>query len=269
MIKGAIMVPHPPLIIPEVGRGQENIISNTSEAYEKAARFVAELQPETIVVSSPHSVMYSNYFHVSPGTHAAGDFSLYHAPQAGAESDYDTEMVNLICRYAAEKQFPAGCEGELDPSLDHGTMIPLYFINKYFHDYKLVRIGLSGLSFKDHYKLGKMVQKAANELGRNVVFVGSGDLSHKLQKYGPYGFAKEGPEYDQRIMEVMGTAQFERLFDFDEDFCRRAAECGHRSFIMMAGALDGLDIVPQMLSHQDVTGVGYGICIYRVRDSAD
>ena len=36
---GACAVPHPPLIIPEIGRGQEQGISATIEAYKKAAEF--------------------------------------------------------------------------------------------------------------------------------------------------------------------------------------------------------------------------------------
>jgi len=94
------------------------------------------------------------------------------------------------------------------------------------------------------------------------VFVASGDLSHKLQTYGPYGYAPEGPEYDKRIMDVCGRAAFGELLSFDETFCDKAAECGHRSFVIMAGAFDGVSVKADTLSHQDVTGVGYGICTF-------
>ena len=66
-ITGAFIVPHPPLIMPQVGRGEEKIISLTTDSYREAARRIAALKPETIVVTSPHATMYSNYFHVSPG----------------------------------------------------------------------------------------------------------------------------------------------------------------------------------------------------------
>ena len=94
------------------------------------------------------------------------------------------------------------------------------------------------------------------------VFVASGDLSHKLQEYGPYGFAEEGPVYDRRIMDVASRAAFGELFDFEETFCEKAAECGHRSFVIMAGAFDGVSVTAKQLSHEDVTGVGYGICTF-------
>ena len=67
--------------------------------------------------------------------------------------------------------------------------------------------------------------------------IASGDLSHKLKKEGPYGFAPEGVEYDRRLMDVMGRAEFGELLDFSEEFCERAAECGHRSFVIMAGTV--------------------------------
>lgn len=88
--------------------------------------------------------------------------------------------------------------------------------------------------------LGQCIQKTAGLCGRKIAVIGSGDLSHKLKAEGPYGFQKEGPEYDQRIMDVMGRGDFGQLFDFTEEFCEKAAECGHRSFVIMAGALDGL-----------------------------
>lgn len=261
-ILAAYMVPHPPMILHEVGRGREEQIRQTIEAYETAAREIAELAPDTIVITSPHSVMYSDYFHISPGREAAGDFGGFGAREVSFQESYDQELCERVAELAVEHEFPAGTEGERDRKLDHGTMVPLYFIRKYYTGGRIVRIGLSGLSMVDHYQLGQYISQAAEELGRRAVFVASGDLSHKLKEDGPYGFAPEGPEYDRRVMEVCVSAAFDRLFDFDEGFCDRAAECGHRSFVIMAGALDGLKVSAKALSHQDVTGVGYGICTF-------
>ena len=51
-VKGAVMVPHPPLIIPDVGRGQEKAIQATIDAYHEAAKKIASWQPDTVVVLS-------------------------------------------------------------------------------------------------------------------------------------------------------------------------------------------------------------------------
>ena len=261
-IIAAFMVPHPPMIVPEVGRGSEKQVAKTIASYEKVAGEIAALKPDTIIISSPHSVMYSDYFHLSPGSGAHGSFAEFGAPGVKFEVEYDEELVNLIEAKAQGLHFPAGTLGEKNPALDHGTMVPLWFILKKYKDFKLVRTGLSGYDLLKHYEYGMMIKDAVEELGRRVVYVASGDLSHKLQDYGPYGFAKEGPEYDKRIIDVCSGARFGELFDFDENFCEKAAECGHKSFVIMAGALDGMAVEAEQYSHEDVTGVGYGICSF-------
>ena len=51
--------------------------------------------------------------------------------------------------------------------------------------------------------------------------------------------------------------------DFSEDFCEKAGECGHRSFLILAGALEGLEVEAGQLSYEGPFGVGYGICTYQ------
>ena len=261
-IIAAFMVPHPPMIVSEVGRGSEKQVEKTIKAYEKVAEEIAELKPQTIIISSPHSVMYSDYFHISPGLRAAGSFADFGAPGVKFDVEYDQELVNVLADKAERAGFPAGTLGEKRAELDHGTMVPLWFILKKYKDFKLVRTGLSGYDLLKHYEYGMMIKDTVEELDRKVVYVASGDLSHKLQEYGPYGFAEEGPVYDKRIMDVCSGARFGELFDFDENFCEKAAECGHKSFVIMAGALDGCAVEATQYSHEDVTGVGYGICSF-------
>ena len=261
-ILAAFMVPHPPMIIPAVGRGSEKQVQETIDAYERVGQMIADLKPETIIITSPHTIMYSDYFHISPGRKAKGSFSNFGAPQVRFEESYDEALADQICAIASQQDFPAGFLGERDRNLDHGTMVPLWFIRKHYDGGKIIRVGLSGFPLTMHYQLGQMIAEAAEQLDRRAVFVASGDLSHKLQTYGPYGFAAEGPVYDDRIMDVCSRGAFGELFDFDETFCDKAAECGHRSFVVMAGALDGLAVKAERLSHQDVTGVGYGICTF-------
>ena len=261
-ILAAFMVPHPPMIVPEVGKGSEKQVLETTLAYERVADEVAVLKPDTLIITSPHAVMYADYFHISPGKAATGSFRPFRAPGVRISERYDEDLVRRICALADEAGFPAGTLGERDASLDHGTMVPLWFIRQKYAGGKIVRIGLSGLPLTDHYRLGQIIARAVEDTDTRAVLIASGDLSHKLQAYGPYGFAPEGPEYDRRIMDVCGRAAFGELLDFDEAFCDRAAECGHRSFVIMAGAMDGLRVKATVLSHQDVTGVGYGICTF-------
>lgn len=265
--EAAFIVPHPPLIVAEVGRGNEKQVQKTIDSYREAARQIAALKPETIIISSPHSVLYRDYFHISPGSSAQGSFADFGAPQVRFDESYDTELVKAICEAADAEGFPAGTQGEIDSSLDHGTRVPLYFIEKEYTDYQLVRIGLSGLSLAKHYRLGEIIKQAVEKTGRRCVYVASGDLSHKLREYGPYGFCEQGPVYDRKLIDVCTRGALEELKGFDAQLCEKASECGHRSFVIMSGAISGSAVNAQVLSHEDITGVGYGVCCFYPKKS--
>ena len=168
-ILAGFMVPHPPMIVPDIGKGSETQVQKTIDAYERVAGEITELRPDTIVITSPHSIMYADYFHISPGRGALGSFADFMAPQVNFSEDYDEELVGEICRLAKAEKFPAGTMGEKEPRLDHGTMVPLWFIRNRYKEGKIVRIGLSGLPLADHYRLGQLIKQAAENTGRRTV----------------------------------------------------------------------------------------------------
>ena len=263
-ILGAVIVPHPPLIIPTVGRGREQEVQSTIDAYRTVAKQVAAWEPEVLIITSPHQVMYADYFHIAPGQGAIGDMSAFGAGQTKLGVEYDAQLRDELIRRAESAGLRAGTLGERNPSLDHGTFLPLYFLQESGVDCPILRIGLSGFSPIDHYRLGQCIAQAVETMRRRAVFIASGDLSHKLREDGPYGFAPEGPEFDWQITDAMAAGDFLQFLTMDPALCDRAAECGLRSFQIMAGALDGLAVESKLLSYEGVTGVGYGVATFAV-----
>lgn len=277
-VVAAFAVPHPPLIVPGVGRGREAGIPATVDAYREVARRIADLAPETIAVSSPHATSYLDYLHVSGGPGARGDFGRFGDAADGSTVAYDEAFVDALCEAADACGLPAGTAGEREPGLDWGVLVPLHFIQEEYArrreagaappTYRLVRIGLSGLSPLDHYRLGELVRRTADALGRRCVFVASGDLSHKLAADGPYGFAEDGPAFDAYACRALAAGDFLSLLAADPGMCERAAECGLRSFQIMAGALDRTPVRPELLSYEGPFGVGYGIAAFTLTGAA-
>ena len=264
-ISAAFVVPHPPIILPEIGQGEQEKIQATIDAYREAMREAAELRPDTVVLTSPHALMYADYFHISPGDKAEGNFGSFGHPELRVETDYDAEYVAALGREIGAESLAAGTMGDRKPELDHGTMIPLRFLQEYLPEVRLVRIGLSGLPPMEHYRLGQCIARAAEALGRRVVLIASGDLSHKLLADGPYGFAPQGPEFDAQCTSALAQGDFLSLLQMDADFCEAAAECGLRSFWIMAGALDKKAAAAKLLSYEGPFGVGYGVASFFVQ----
>ena len=276
-IVSAIAVPHPPLIVPAVGRGQEERISATIDAYERAAQLVVDSKPDCLVVTSPHAPMFRDGFHVTTDAQLTGSMIRFSAPQENMTAPCDVELAKEIVRLANEAGIPAVGSDRYRDDMDHGTYVPLYFVRKAYEKagldtarelpFPIVRIGLSGLSPETHRALGRVIAEAAKALGRRVAFVASGDLSHKLLAEGPYGFAPEGPVFDKQIGEIFQSGNLEGLFGFDEEFCEAAAECGLRSFQIMAGALEGISSDIKLLSNEGPFGVGYAVAVITPTDA--
>ena len=265
-ILASFIVPHPPLIIPNIGKGSEKQVSKTISAYKEIAKQIATLNPETIIISSPHAPMYSDCFYISNSPTLTGNLANFGAKEISFTEEVDTKLVDEITELAKKHHFPVYKDIPSVP-LDHGTIIPLYFIRKELPKSSIIVLGLSTLPLITNYQMGTIIKEAINNLNRKVVYIASGDLSHKLQEYGPYGFTKEGLEYDKRIMEVCRTANFYELLNFKSSFLEKAAECGHRSFTIMAGCFDGQEIESNVLSHEDITGVGYGVCSFYPKET--
>ena len=263
-ILAAYVLPHPPLILPEVGRGEEKKIQLTVNAYERAMKEAAEQNPDTVIIASPHTVMYADYFHIAPGEEAEGSFAQFGAEGVTVAARYDTVLAKEIEMEAGEIGIEAGPVGGRNAALDHAVMIPLHFLHAYMRDFRVVRLGISGLSPLDHYNFGKCVARAVDTLGRRAVFIASGDLSHKLTPEGPYGFAPEGPRFDKACMKYLEEGDFLKLLRMERTLYEPAAECGLRTFWMMAGALDGQALKIKKLSYQGPFGVGYGVVSFRV-----
>ncbi|MDD4797989.1 MAG: AmmeMemoRadiSam system protein A [Clostridia bacterium] len=264
-ILAAFAVPHPPVILAEVGQGQEKQIQKTIDAYRSVMHKIAVLSPDTVVITSPHSILYADYFHISPGAEATGSLRRFGAPEVKIKADYDQIFVNKLSETALAAGIPAGTQGERDKALDHGTIIPLYYLNEVYANYRLVRVGLSGLSPLEHYCLGKCISSTAAALGRRTVVIASGDLSHKLKADGPYGLAPEGLQFDEQVTKALSKGDFLSLLSIEPKLAEAAGECGLGSLRIMAGALDKKAVDGKLLSYEGPFGVGYAVAAFIVR----
>ena len=265
-ILAAYSVPHPPLIIPAIGAGREREIAATVQAYHDVMCAAAELRPDTVVIVSPHATVYDDFFHISPGAGAEGNFAAFGHPEISVGIPYDEDFVRVLSAFAGEKELPAGTLGEKHPSLDHGTMIPLFFLSEYLGDAptKFVRIGIAGLPAHTHALLGQLIAATAEQLGRRTVCIASGDLSHRLTEGGVNGFAPEGAEFDELCTAFLKTGDFLSLLQIPGSFAEAAGHCGLNGLWVLAGALDRAAMDAVLHSYEAPFGVGYAVASFTV-----
>lgn len=265
-LKGAFVFPHPPIIVPEVGKGQQATAQRTIDAAEEAAARIARLAPDTILVITPHGNMLADAVTVSADPVLEGSFAGFGAPQVKLQYQNDLELMEKILDKAEERNLlTLAIDSELrktyrfDKNLDHGALVPLYFINKAYSNFKLVHITYSMLPHEEQYRFGMAIREAIEGLGRDTVVICSGDLSHRLTKDAPAGHSPKGAVFDAAYVELLRQGDVDTLLNIDCDLVDGAGECGLRSTVMLFGILEGCHPEGEILSYEGPYGVGYCI----------
>lgn len=262
----AYIMPHAPISRPAVGRGEEKKIQKTLDSYRSVSRKIAQEKPETIIIISPHNIMYRDAFYLSPGDVYTDSLVTFGFPGERVSHPYDKELIDEILHLCHEADLPVSQNPLYEKEPDHGSCVPLLFVDEQYRDYQVVRLSPSLLPNEDLLKMGRVLERAIAHTGRKASILASGDLSHKLTVDGPYGFAKEGPQFDQMITQQMKDADFQKFLEFDARFLDKAAECGLPGFIILSGALENSIVKAHFHSYEGPFGVGYAICDYDVED---
>ena len=260
----AFAVPHPPIIVPGVGKGEESAVQSTIDAYRAVAREVAQLAPDVIVVTSPHAPAYLDAFAICDGSSLTGTMADFGDPEDTLSFAVDTAFVEDIELGAQARGVYAARSAWRGRGMDHACFVPLFFIALEYQSFKVVEIGLSGLPSSDHFALGQVISDVARHQQKRVVVIASGDLSHKLKADGPYGYVPEGPKLDAAITHAFAENDLDSLFHIDQGLIDRGAECGLRSFQIMAGALSDTPHTGRLLSYEGTFGVGYAVAAFLV-----
>ncbi len=276
-LEAAYILPHPPLAIPEVGRGQERQIADTIRGYQQVAAMIAANSPDTIVIISPHTAYYSDWIYVAGGTGATGNMAQFGVPDVTLTVIYDAEFRTALERACRARDIPAGPIKDEAQPLDHGMMVPLYYLDQAYpaSAYKVVSVGGSAVPRAQLEAFGRCITRTADAMGRRTVLLVSGDLSHKLKEDGPYGFHPSGPAFDAAFVDIVKSGDLSRFSDLESKMCSDAAECGLSGFIMMAAALDelretqGSTVDSQLISYEGPFGVGYGVAAFQVEGGTE
>jgi AmmeMemoRadiSam system protein A/AmmeMemoRadiSam system protein B len=249
------IAPHPPIMVPEVGRESSVEVQNSISAMAELTARVISSKAETVVIISPHGPLEANAFIAYDGPKLFGDFANFRAPATTVHAELDEELLDQITRAAANEQLIV--MRIRDFVLDHGTSVPLYFLQRNGWSGRVIALGYCFLSSDDHVRFGNCVRAAIEKLGRRVAFIASGDLSHRLKRDAPAGYDPDAHLFDEEIVEAIRSCSTDRILNIDQEMRRIAGECGYRSMLVAIGATRDLDSNCEVISYEAPFGVGY------------
>ena len=258
------LVPHPPVIVPDVGRGGEREISATTRAMEQLTDQLAQQKPETALIISPHGSYHPDAMGILTSSSSSGDLSVWGSSAPRQNYDNDLNLVELIQQEAKRANIPVKSIGKGNYNLDHGVMVPLYFLGKALKGVSLVPLTFCWLPLEKHFAFGKAIGKAVEQSKKRVALIASGDLSHRLIPSAPAGYDPMGKIFDEKLGKALSSWDARSVLGMDQQLIERAGECGLRPVVILLGALDGLKVKPKILSYEGPFGVGYMVASFEV-----
>lgn len=255
MLISAYICPHPPLLIPSIGKNYFAQIRSTVRAMNELGNQIKEKKIDTIIIISPHGSVQMDAMSINSTKCLQGDFAQF-GDNTSMKIENDIDLGASIKRVADSRDIPTELVGNGIP-LDYGAMVPLFFLKKHVPKVKIVSITFSYLDYKKHFEFGEAIYEVIESADKNVALVASGDLSHRLTPDAPAGYSPEGKKFDELLINLLENNKVGEILSLDSDFVEEAGECGLRSIIILLGTLSNTEYKFKKLSHEGPFGVGY------------
>ena len=255
----AALMPHAPVLVPEVG-GKRGIRAAASVgAMTEAARRIVKAKPETVVLVSPHTPHRRGAFAIWAGERISGSLAQFGAPAAAVDLPVDKSLGTAIAEEAGSRGLNIWWLH--DAELDHGAVVPLWHLADAGWRGPTVLIGLNYPGEPGLAELGEAIAGAARRADRRIAVVASGDMSHRLQPGAPAGFHPRAYEFDHAFIECLRAGDYRQLLKFDSALQNLAAEDAVDSTLVAASAVNWNATGHEVLSYEGPFGVGYGVAI--------
>ncbi len=272
MLTFAAITPHPPILVPTIGKENLEQIKATVEAMVKLEKIFSDSQPEVALIISPHGPLLAEAFTINVNERYLGDFEAFGDFSAKLSFRPEPELIDKIknCGWPAARlparQGEAGSPVILttQPKLDHGALVPLYYLTKNLSNIRIIPVSYSLLDFKTHLAFGQQLKKIIDQSQKRIAVVASGDLSHCLTPDAPGGYSERGKEFDEKLIELLLKKDVDGIKNLDPNLIDQAGECGLRSIMILLGILKDTDYQPEKLSYEGPFGVGYLVMNFKL-----
>ncbi|OGY42400.1 MAG: AmmeMemoRadiSam system protein B [Candidatus Buchananbacteria bacterium RBG_13_36_9] len=254
MLVFSAICPHPPILIPDIGKDNLKKIKDTFEAMKKLEQELYAAKPDIILVISPHGEIIHDAFCINLNSSYKADFEEF--------GDFTTKMefkssppLALKIKERVEDELPIVLSS--NEKLDHGAAVPLYYLTKHLKNIDIIPISYCLLDYDKHFKFGQLIKKEIAKSEKRIAVIASGDLSHGLSKDAPAGYIPSGAEFDNELITLLKRKDIRKILKMNHKLIEKAAECGFRSFAILFGIIEEYQFDVDVLSYEGPFGVGY------------
>lgn len=257
------IMPHPPIMIPEIGGKRIKEAEKTKKALEEASKRLKSKKIDTIVIVTPHGAVGQAAVPIYTGHVFEGHFGYFGYSKPVFSFKGDAEFGLALVKEAEA----AGVQASpiTETFLDHGVLVPMYYPKAAGVDKPILPVAIAFLPLRDLFKFGKVLGQTAEKLGRKIAVIASADMSHRLTQDAPSGFHEKGAEFDEKLVKLVKDYDVNGILDFPDNLSEIAGQDALWSIAVLLGALDGKKVQQEVLSYEGPFGVGYMVATFDIK----
>ncbi len=254
----AAIVPHgdiiPALSKPKMVEKTRGLVA----AMELIEKRCFDAKPDTVIVMTPHGVRIEDSICIAVTERAAGSLTENGAMIA-ADMLLDQELARAIEMEARDNCVPIASAiygSSAGPSscipLDWGALVPLWYLGaRWEHQPKVaVVVPSRTVPYDKLVQFGRSLVRAVDSVGRRVAVIASADWSHAHYADGPYGYHSAAKELDEQVLRIVKSGKLHELGELPDDLIECALPDGIWQCLMLAGALEDTNLIPQFLTYE-------------------
>lgn len=262
----ACIMPHGGEIIPTLAtRKTQRMVRETTKASQAIAREIRQLNPETIVIASPHNLRLHSHIAIVTTENSTGELRGSGMRRVNLGLRCDRNFAKELLRESARHRLPVvganygTAEGPAsDMAMDWGTLVPLWFVTEERVRARIVIVAPSReIPLEQNISFGKVVARLAErKRNRRVVFIASADQAHAHQKSGPYGFHQAAAKYDEFVCRAIRENRLGSISHLTKQFVEDAKPDSLWQMAMLVGVTQVVKMRGSLLSYQVPTYYG-------------
>ena len=251
----AAVTPHPPIIVPEVGRGRERETQATLDAFAALRADLAAARPDVLLFICPHGPLRQEEFVVLRGP-LEGSLKRFGAGGVRFQGEADVDLVDRLLAAAESRGVRLSSVEDWEPD-DHSLWVPLYYLREAAPEARVVALAINFDTPLAHYELGRAIAQALDDSAERVAIIASADGAHALQEDGPYGYHPMAPVFEQEFHAAFEAWDRDWVLSTEQHYRAQAAEDSIPSIAILMGALSPWRAKPEILASEAPWGVGY------------
>jgi len=247
----AAIMPHSPLLVPNIGKEHAEEFAATLAARKELAENFLAASPEAILIVTTTGPSRPDSFIINFSPDYTSNFEQFGDLVTKWPATGYVTLANRL-RERLEATFPLTVV--TDAGLDYGSAIPLWLLTDICRR-PIVPLSIT-TSLDTAINFGQALQEAILLDKRRIAVIASADLSHRLNKKSPAGYSPKSKKFDQKLIEATKTTDLKGLIELDT----QTKETGCEDMPVL-GALFGLltdvGFSPRVLAYESPFGVGH------------